>query len=504
MRAYAVFAGGGAKGAALAGCLQCAQDQGIEFVGFGGASAGSIVALLAAAGYTGSEIKEIFLATPLLTLLDDGGAEFSDTRAKCEQAAAQFSDGMFGTLMGCGTAAVLLSKYWKSSGIDSGERLREFLATKVAERLGLDIPVVRAMSFEARPSQMLPLKTVASDITKGLPVVFPRDHENASIIDAISASAAFPFLFKPVNISDRLLLDGGLASNLPCFLFAEDSKQSRLPTFAIDLHLPEDEPTELGLISLGKRVLSTCLGASDALIREVSDRLFHISVTLPRADVPTYVSTLDLGAPPALLAALYNAGYTAMGGALSAYEPLCISRRHGLSVRDQLMVQYGNPKLYEPVLAALARDIEVRSEAKDVRANIMLSTGRGTRILVYHHGMEGASDVGLELAEDAGCSGTAWANQSPAIADLEQAAANPGLWKMTVEEHEKVPISRKSMISVPIPGRSGEFGTHPIGTLSVDSITPLADTDWRNAEGIDSDIVGVLIGWAYVVAQILP
>ena len=50
MQAYAVFDGGGVKGAALAGCLKAAQESKIEFVGFGGSSAGSIVALLATAG----------------------------------------------------------------------------------------------------------------------------------------------------------------------------------------------------------------------------------------------------------------------------------------------------------------------------------------------------------------------------------------------------------------------------------------------------------------------
>lgn len=59
MRAYAVFGGGGAKGAALAGCLKAAQDNKIDFRGYGGTSAGSMVALMAAVGYTGAELREV-------------------------------------------------------------------------------------------------------------------------------------------------------------------------------------------------------------------------------------------------------------------------------------------------------------------------------------------------------------------------------------------------------------------------------------------------------------
>ena len=65
MQAYAVMDGGGMKGAALAGCLQAAEKFGIEFIGFGGTSAGSIVALLACIGYAGDELLGELMTTEL-------------------------------------------------------------------------------------------------------------------------------------------------------------------------------------------------------------------------------------------------------------------------------------------------------------------------------------------------------------------------------------------------------------------------------------------------------
>jgi NTE family protein len=57
MKAYAILDGGGVKGAALVGCLKAAEELGIEFVGYGGTSAGSIIALLASVGYTVAELE---------------------------------------------------------------------------------------------------------------------------------------------------------------------------------------------------------------------------------------------------------------------------------------------------------------------------------------------------------------------------------------------------------------------------------------------------------------
>ncbi|WP_394223487.1 patatin-like phospholipase family protein [Alteromonas gracilis] len=47
MKAYGVFEGGGVKGVALAGAYKAALENDVDFIGFGGTSAGAIVALLA-------------------------------------------------------------------------------------------------------------------------------------------------------------------------------------------------------------------------------------------------------------------------------------------------------------------------------------------------------------------------------------------------------------------------------------------------------------------------
>ena len=92
MKAFGIFDGGGVKGAALAGCLAAAEDQGVEFVGYGGTSAGAIVATLAAAGYKGREVLEMMKGEfAPLKLLDDGGTRLKSARSCHARAAALFN-----------------------------------------------------------------------------------------------------------------------------------------------------------------------------------------------------------------------------------------------------------------------------------------------------------------------------------------------------------------------------------------------------------------------------
>src|SRR5437660_5588012 len=74
MKAYAILQGGGVKGAALAGCLKAAEELKIDFEGYGGTSAGSIIGLLGSVGYKGDELRQILTEDMTFSeLLDDKG-----------------------------------------------------------------------------------------------------------------------------------------------------------------------------------------------------------------------------------------------------------------------------------------------------------------------------------------------------------------------------------------------------------------------------------------------
>lgn len=71
----------------------------------------------------------------------------------------------------------------------------------------------------------VPFRCVASDIYKKEVVVFRQ----GDLGDAIRASSTFPFMFKPLEIDNRLLFDGGIFNNFPVNVMREDFK----PDFTI-------------------------------------------------------------------------------------------------------------------------------------------------------------------------------------------------------------------------------------------------------------------------------
>ncbi len=84
-----------------------------------------------------------------------------------------------------------------SLGLVSNEALAELLRDELGDVRIEDAPV--------------PLAIIAADIHTGDPVVF-RD---GPLAEAVRASAAIPGIYTPVQIGDRLLVDGGIVENVP-------------------------------------------------------------------------------------------------------------------------------------------------------------------------------------------------------------------------------------------------------------------------------------------------
>ncbi|KOR88631.1 patatin-like phospholipase family protein [Paenibacillus solani] len=215
MQINAVFEGGGVKGISLAGAVKAAENAGMEFSRVAGTSSGSIVASVLAAGYRADEIKRIIESTPFHSFL---------------QRAPIFNTKFIGPAL-----RVLIKK-----GLYSGEALenwiREILLAKGIFTFS-DIPAGK-------------LYIVASDITNGRLLVLPDDLRQYGInpatfpvAKAVRMSCSIPYFFDPVIL--RLLgraakgksfgeqfvyiVDGGLLSNFPLWLFDRESKGGPKP-----------------------------------------------------------------------------------------------------------------------------------------------------------------------------------------------------------------------------------------------------------------------------------
>ena len=186
------LAGGGAKAAASLGVLKVLAEEGIPVSALAGTSMGALVGGLAAAGYSPAEIEALFLK-------NDWNDIFRDTPARAFLTSEQKKAG----------GRHLLDFYFRGgrfivpSGLTAGQKLANLLTENT-----LAASFQAGLDFDRLP---VPFRAVAADIETGGEVVISK----GLLHYALRASAAIPFVFQPVELNGRLLVDGGLANNLP-------------------------------------------------------------------------------------------------------------------------------------------------------------------------------------------------------------------------------------------------------------------------------------------------
>lgn len=153
-----VLSGGGARGFAHIGVLRALNENGIYPDAISAVSAGSIVGVLYADGYSPTEIYEIFSRLDIYKIL-------------------KFYRPAFGML--------------RADGLQ--KTLQQYL---------------RAKSFE---ELTIPLCVCATNFSKAHVDYF----KEGPMIHAVMASCAIPMLLKPMLLNNDFYVDGGLMNNLP-------------------------------------------------------------------------------------------------------------------------------------------------------------------------------------------------------------------------------------------------------------------------------------------------
>jgi NTE family protein len=514
MKAYAVLSGGGVKGAALAGCLAAAEERDIRWVGCAGTSAGALVAALASVGFGGSAIaKKLKNELHPRALIDDRGAQLDELMTLRTRVRPLVT----GSLVSRGRALFSLSRnailtaIGAHYGVYDGTYLEQTVSSII--KTG---PLVAGKPSETfqdlTNATCAQLKVVASNITANRAVVFPDD-DQMPVASAVRASMGYPFVYRPMKVAKgELLVDGGVASNLPCFVFAQEHEVTRHPIFAFGLvSVPKHTLPKYDAMNYAQELLDTALAASDQLFVEIVPGVHYIQVP-----VPAGIGTFDIDVTSGDIDTMFNAGYVAATQFFNAYEPLRRAAVAAHKLQLQLQNVYGDPKLFQPALWGLQQMIEQRTQAQEVRVQIMLPTGRAerSRIVVYHFGFRNEdNDRDLELDEFGGCTGEANKKRVPAIADLVDAQRNYPNWGMTQPQQTRVAPDRKSMLSVPIfrESPSAPRDAWPVtGILSVDSSTALAETGWlqsseaeRTAPAVTTNVIDIMTEWATVCAKLL-
>jgi len=181
-----VLSGGGAKGLAHAGVIKALEDRGVKLAGIVGTSMGAIIGGLAASGYDGAEIENIFLELNLFALFSD--AEDKDLHAQsASKPIIKLSYDENGRLIG-------------RMGLMEGKKIYEEMLKYTSH--------VRSYDFMSLP---VPFAAVATDLETGEAVVITK----GNLASAMRASMSLPGIFSPWPYEGKLLIDGGLVANLP-------------------------------------------------------------------------------------------------------------------------------------------------------------------------------------------------------------------------------------------------------------------------------------------------
>jgi len=180
-------------------------------------------------------------------------------------------------------AAVLAFKGWCR-----GDALRSWVAECLQEagvRTFADLPLDDGgaeAGLQDDPDRRFRFVAMASDLSEGRLVRLPWEYRErfgvdpaeASVADAVRASTAIPYYFRPARCPDRIsgqeawLVDGGLLSNFPIGVFDRADVEPRWPTFGIKLSGDPAVPTVNridGVVSLSRAMLSTMTGFYDRL-----------------------------------------------------------------------------------------------------------------------------------------------------------------------------------------------------------------------------------------------
>jgi NTE family protein len=223
-QADGVFQGGGVKGIALAGALQEFADSTLhpqnyveEWVQLAGTSAGAIVAAFLACGHSAEQTATLVSETDF-TRFEDWGPG--------------------GEILG---GAVNLALH---HGLAHGKAFHDWFRDRIdgqtfgdIEKAGRTLKLI-ATDITRREMLVLPESLTNYRVTKD---DAPIDPTSFAVADAVRMSMSIPYFFQPIELVHKetglasTIVDGGVLSNFPVWIFDVEDRDPIRPTFGFKL-----------------------------------------------------------------------------------------------------------------------------------------------------------------------------------------------------------------------------------------------------------------------------
>ncbi|HUL48299.1 MAG TPA: patatin-like phospholipase family protein [Steroidobacteraceae bacterium] len=187
-----VLSGGGARGAAHVGVLKVLEQLHVPIDAIAGTSMGAVVGGLYASGLSARDIEKIMTSLNWQAAFHDRPPR-EDLTLRRKQEDENF---LVKFPLGVRGHGIVLPK-----GLIEGQGLSQMLRR-------LTLPVARITNFDELPTRF---RAVATDLESGEPVVLA----SGDLTSAMRASMSAPGIFAPVERQGRILVDGGIADNVP-------------------------------------------------------------------------------------------------------------------------------------------------------------------------------------------------------------------------------------------------------------------------------------------------
>lgn len=299
MHAHAVFEGGGIKAFGILGALAEAERRGYTWANVAGTSAGAMIASLVAAGYTATDIKEMINDLNFSLLKDKG---------------------WLNRIPYIGPALSL----WFEKGLYKGDYLENWIREKLAAKGVVTFKDLVRKEYENDPRLRYKLVVTATDVTRRKLLKLPHDIKDyhlspdaLEVCKAVRMSASLPFFYKPCKLSftcsdhknkESYVVDGGVLSNFPVWIFDSDEENPPCPTFGFKIIESEEYlfPKMNNPFDLIKAIVSTMLEAHDRL-HELDPKSKVRTIAIPSLGV----KTTDFEMEPLLKEKLYQCGIQA-------------------------------------------------------------------------------------------------------------------------------------------------------------------------------------------------
>lgn len=212
-----VFQGGGVRGFAFLGALRCLDDAGIRIRKVAGTSAGAITAAAIATKATSDDLENLIAPLDFSTFLTKKMSSFIWNGSPNDDL-----DNM----------AVMLANLTLvgQRGQYSSDPFYQWMKNALKGKLDtFKQPVTKGEWHEK-----VDLKIVVSDITDGEMRVLPTDlklygldPQKFEVAEAVRLSMSIPLFFEPGTLAGRTIIDGGMLSNFPLWIF--DTKEGTRP-----------------------------------------------------------------------------------------------------------------------------------------------------------------------------------------------------------------------------------------------------------------------------------